>query len=252
MTAPGVRARGGAPAAARGPHHPCPRGSQANLRTRGAREGGRDEGIRSARRLAPVPVTGRKAGPPGSPRAPRRGSQGIAGAGPSSAGGAGPRRGRGLGPPLPAGPELPASPSWRDEGNLRNACGSPALKSEVKFRAFVLLLLPKDCDPKGPPPVSVRSRGARAGGLGAEGVRPGFGAPSAASAAARPVSLRAGVRSQCPRQVEGVGSLPLAVARWVSVTRPGRRGSPRQGETRSPRPGRVKGTRLPGCPHSRD
>lgn len=152
MTAPGVRARGGAPAAARGPHHPCPRGSQANLRTPGAREGGRDEGIRSARRLAPVPVTGRKAGPPGSPRAPRRGSQGIAGAGPSSAGGAGPRRGRGLGPPLPAGPELPASPSWRDEGNLRNACGSPALKSEVKFRAFVLLLLPKDCDPKGPPP----------------------------------------------------------------------------------------------------
>lgn len=57
-------------------------------------------------------------GAAGSLRAPRRGSPGVPGAGPSSAGGAGQLRGRALGLPLPAGTELPPRPSWRNEGNL--------------------------------------------------------------------------------------------------------------------------------------
>lgn len=105
------------PAAARGPHDRCPRGSLANLGTLGASEGEAGRGRLLGSQTRASSRYGRKAGPPGSPRAPRRESPGVPRAGPSSAGrrpmeGAGARAASGSLDPAPR-----LAPPGRDEGN---------------------------------------------------------------------------------------------------------------------------------------
>ena len=91
---------------------------RANLGTWGASDGKAGRGRPQPADPRRFPLR-RKAGPPGSPRARRRGSPGVPGARPSNARRRGTVEGAG------------ARRAARLKGNLRNAFGSSALKTEV-------------------------------------------------------------------------------------------------------------------------